>query len=57
LKRNILKRKDKVKSPQYPFDKRLGRPQSPSECGGIQKIPAPARNQVLVIQPVALSLY
>jgi hypothetical protein len=37
----------------YPFDKRLGGPQSQSEHGGEMKNLAPARNQTPVIQPVA----
>jgi len=40
-----------------PLDRRLGGPQSWSECGDRQEISAPARNLILVIQPVAQSLY
>jgi len=45
------------RGPWYPPDRRLGRSQSQSGCSGKQKkIPAPGKNQTLVIQPIALSL-
>jgi hypothetical protein len=47
------------KSPRYPLDTRLGRPQSRSGRDGEEKNPiiAPAGNWIPVVQPVAQSLY
>jgi len=46
------------KSPWYPLDRRLGRPQSCSGCGSEEKkIPTPVRNQPSALQPVAQSLH
>jgi len=42
-------------SPQYPWDKRLGKPQSQSEHGGKEKNPFiyPTRNQTPDVRPIA----
>jgi len=42
--------------PHYPFDRRLGGPQSRFGCRGEKKFPAPAENRILeppIVQPVA----
>jgi hypothetical protein len=40
------------KEPQYPLDGRLGGPQGQSGCYGEEKNLAPARNQMLAVQPI-----
>jgi len=43
------------KSPWYPLDRRLGRPQSWSESGGEKKVLSPCREsdpKTLIVQPV-----
>jgi len=40
-----------IKSPWYPLDRRLGKPQNQSKCGAKEKkIPTPARDWTLVVQ-------